>query len=110
MYVSGEVSFVREGTGAERTLVMEIGKEWRHDDLVVVAAVFLFTEGAVFERVGPGSIVLLSTRVELVKFVTGKGGDAKEGLEEDFRVFVVGGENGIDGEQGEQDVDDSQCG
>ena len=57
----------------------------------------------------PSCVASLLARVEFVKFVDGKGGNAEEGIEEDLRVFVVVREDGIRGERGEQDVDDGQC-
>jgi len=77
---------------------MEIWEEWWHGSLVVITAVLLFTEGAVFKRVGPSSVVLLPMRIELVKFVGGEWGDTEEGFEEDFQVFVIVREDGVGGE------------
>jgi len=61
-----------------------------------------------FERVNPGGVASLLARIEFVKFVGGKGGNAEEGMEEDLQVFVVSREDGICGKWGERDVDDGQ--
>jgi len=50
----------------------------------VVAAVCLFAEVFVLERVGVGGIVALPTRVELVELVGRIRQWTKEGLEEGF--------------------------
>jgi len=90
-------------------LISEVGKERRHD-LGVVAAVAFSTESLVFKGVSPGGVASFLTGVELVKFVGRKWGDAKKRFEEDFRVFVVSREDGIDGKWGKRDIDNSQCG
>jgi len=87
---------------------LEVGKEWRHD-LVVVAAVALLAKGLMFEGMTPGGVTAFLMGVEFVKFMEREWGDVKERLEEDFRVFVVDREDGIDREWGEQDVNDGQC-
>ena len=63
-----------------------------------------------FEGVGPSGVVALLSGVELVKFVGREWCDTEEGVEEDFRVFVVSGENRVDGERGERDVNNGQRG
>jgi len=78
--------------------------------LGVIAAVAFFAESLMFEGVGPSSIVAFLGRVELVKLVGEEWGDAKEGSEEDFRVFIISGENRFDRKWGERDVNDSQSG
>ena len=76
----------------------------------MILTVAFFAEGLMFEGVGPSGIAALSLGVELVKFVGRERRDSEEGVEEDFRVFVVSRENRIDGKRGERDVDNSQCG
>jgi len=75
----------------------------------MVAAVVFFTKGLVLKRVGPSGVAAFLMGVEFVKFMGGEWCDTEEGLEEDFQVFVVSRENGIDGEWGERDVNDGQC-
>jgi len=84
---------------AEGTLVSEIREERRHD-LVVVSAIAFPTERLMFEQVSPSGVASFLAGVELMKFMGRERGNAKEGMEEDFRVLVIGGENGIDGERG----------
>jgi len=48
----------------------------------------------------PSCVASLLARVEFVKFVDGKGGNAEEGIEEDLRVFVISGEDRVDRERG----------
>jgi len=76
----------------------------------VIAAIALFTEGLMFEGMGPSGVATFLVGIELVKFVGRERRDSEEGVEEDFRVFVVSRENRIDGKRGERDVDNSQCG
>src|SRR6267142_4692333 len=105
VYMTREVCFPRKGAGAEGALVSEVGEERWHD-LGVIAAVSFFTESLVFKGVSPGGVAPFLMGAEFVKLVGGERGDAKEGLEEFLRVFVINREDGIDGEWGEQDVDD----
>jgi len=67
----------------------------------MIAAVAFFAKGLVLEGMTPGGVTALLTGVELVEFVGGERSGAKEGMEEDFRVFVVSREDGIDREWGE---------
>jgi len=99
-YVSCEVCFSRESTGAEGALIAEVWEERRHD-LGVISAVALFAEGLMLEGMSPSGVAAFLTGVEFVKFVGREWSNAKEGMEEDLRVFVISGEDGIDGEQGE---------
>jgi len=50
----------------------------------VVAAVLLFAEVLMFDRVAPGSVVVFPLSVELVKLVGQIWGRAEEGFEEFF--------------------------
>jgi len=67
----------------------------------VIAAVALFAESLVLEGVGPSGVAAFLTRVKLVKFVGREWHDMEEGMEEDFRVFIVSREDRISGEWGE---------
>jgi len=77
-HMGGEVSPPGEGMGTEWVLETEIWEEQGHGDLIVVVAVALFAESLVFEGMTPGGIVAFPMRVELVKLVGGKRGDAEE--------------------------------
>jgi len=65
----------------------------------VIAAIALLAEGLMLEGMGPSGIAAFLTGVELVKFVGRERCGSEEGMEEDFRVFVVGREDRIDGER-----------
>ena len=67
----------------------------------MIAAIALLAKGLVLEGMGPSGVVAFLTRVELVKFMGREWHDTEEGMEEDLRVFVISGEDRIDGEWGE---------
>src|SRR6266850_3753864 len=107
--MSREVCLLREGAGTKRALEFEVREERWHD-LGVIATVVLFAKGLMLEGMGPSGVAAFLMGVELVKFVGRERCDTEEGVEEDLRVFVVSRENRIDGERGERDVDNGQCG
>jgi len=63
----------------------------------VVAAVRFFTEVLVFDRVTPGSVVVLPTSVELMELMGQVWARVKEGFS-NFQIFVVKREDRVDRE------------
>jgi len=76
----------------------------------VVAAVCFGAEVCVFKAVGPAGVISLPTRVELVELVGCVGFGAEKRGEELFGVLIIHGEDRVDWEWSEGNVDDSQVG
>jgi len=64
----------------------------------------------VFEGVGPSGVVSLPTSIELVELMRCVGRRAEESFEEGFGILVVVGEDRVNWEWSEGDLDDSQVG
>jgi len=76
----------------------------------VVAAVRFFAKVGMFEGVSPSGVVALPTSVELIELMGREWRWTKEGFKVFGGIFVICGENGIDREWSEGDVDDCQVG